>query len=343
MENSNKHILVTGGAGYIGSHTVVALIEAGYQPVIVDDFRNAQEDVIDRLEKITGRTTPCERISCHETEKLASIIEKYAIDGVIHFAADKAVGESVENPLKYFDNNLGGLISVLKAMKAKKVNRLVFSSSCTVYGIPETIPVEENGAVSYNSPYGFTKLVNEQMLEQFAAAEEHFKTVLLRYFNPVGAHPSGWIGEEPQGVPSNLLPFITQTAAGMRKELIVHGNDYDTSDGTCVRDYIHVVDLAEAHVAALNFMESEKSQSLETINIGTGTGTSVKEMIDTFQDVCGVPLNWKFGPRRQGDVPKIFANADSAKNKLNWEARFSVKDALSSAWNYQQKRLKNSV
>ncbi len=342
MDKLKKHILVTGGAGYIGSHTVVALTEAGFQPVILDDFRNAHPDVIDRLEEITQTQILCERSSCHDTDLLESIIEKYNIWGVIHFAADKAVGESVENPLKYFDNNLGGLISLLKAMKSKGVHRLVFSSSCTVYGLPKTIPVTENEEVSYNSPYGFTKLINEQMLEQFVQAEEQFKTVLLRYFNPVGAHASGLIGEEPRGVPTNLLPFITQTAAGIRKELVVHGDDYETSDGTCIRDYIHVVDLAEAHVKALEFIDSDKSASLEVINIGTGNGTSVKEMIDTFVSTCDTSLNWRIGPRRSGDVPAIYADAALAKEKLNWEAKLTVKDALRSAWNYQQKRVQKT-
>ncbi len=334
-----KSVLVTGGAGYIGSHTVIALIEQGFNPIIIDDLRNAKEDVVPRVEEITGKKILHFPIACQDKAAVDKIVKEHPIWGVIHFAADKAVGESVENPLKYFDNNLGGLVALLEVLKDNGVSRLVFSSSCTVYGIAKSIPVDESNPVSYNSPYGFTKLVNEQMLEQFNAAHPEFKMVLLRYFNPVGAHPSTIIGEEPQGVPSNLLPFLTQTAAGIRPVLTVYGDDYDTPDGTCIRDYIHVSDLAEAHVAALEYMEKEDSPSFDVINIGTGKGTSVKEMIDCFEENCGTKLNWQVGPRRPGDVPAIYADATRAEEKLGWKARFSVKDAVTSAWNYQQKRL----
>ena len=333
-----KNILVTGGAGYIGSHTVVALINKGFTPIIVDDFRNAKHSVLDALAQLTGEKILCYKISCQDEQALLAVFNKHKIWGVIHFAADKSVEESVHNPLKYFENNLGGLISLLKVMKKKHVSRLVFSSSCTVYGTPEQAQVTEESPVSYASPYGFTKLTNEQMLEQFCSAEKDFKTVLLRYFNPVGAHDSQLIGEEPAGIPSNLLPYLTQTAAGVRECLVVYGKDYQTKDGTCIRDYIHVMDLAEAHVAALNYMEKQNIPHLDVFNIGTGKGTSVQEMISCFEQHCQPSLNWKYGKRRAGDVPEIYANASKAAEKLNWQARFSIKDAIVSAWNFELKQ-----
>jgi UDP-glucose 4-epimerase len=340
MSLNKKYVLVTGGAGYIGSHTVVALSNMGFVPVIVDDFRNAQKSVVERLEILTNSKIIFHETACQNKLEMAKIFDLYNIWGVIHFAADKAVGESVENPLKYFENNLGGLISLLDVMKEKNVNRLVFSSSCTVYGIPEQIPVDETSPRSYASPYGFTKLINEQMLEQFNFAHPDFRIVLLRYFNPVGAHESALIGEEPSGVPSNLLPYLTQTAVGKRDFLTVHGNDYETEDGTCLRDYIHVMDLADAHVAALNYMAINTNPSFDIFNIGTGKGTSVKEMIDCFEKHCKSPLNWKIGPRRAGDVPKIYANADKAKEKLKWQSKFTVEEAIISSWKYELARKK---
>ena len=340
MDSEKKYILVTGGAGYIGSHTVVALIEKGYTPIILDDFRNAQEDVVERIEKVVNEKVRCYKFACQDEQALDELFQRYQFWGVIHFAADKAVGESVENPLKYFENNIGGLISVLKMMERHKVLRLVISSSCTVYGEPEQIPVTEDSPLSYASPYGFTKLMNEQMLSQFFPAHSSYQFVLLRYFNPIGAHASGLLGEEPQGVPTNLLPYLTQTAIGKREVLVVHGDDYNTVDGTCIRDYIHVVDLAEAHVASLDFIQKKADSSVfEVINIGTGKGTSVKEMITCFEAACGKPLNWKVGPRRSGDVPEIYAKVDKAQECLNWKARLSVEEAIKSAWNYEQKRL----
>lgn len=342
MTEEKKYILVTGGAGYIGSHTIVALIEKGYHPIIVDDFRNAHEDVITRLQTITQQPIVYHKISCHQEAVLDKLFKHYNFWGVIHFAADKAVGESVANPVKYFDNNLGGLISLIKVMQNNQVHRLVFSSSCTVYGEPKQIPVTEESPLSYSSPYGFTKLVNEQMLEQTYAAHPEFNTILLRYFNPIGAHKTGLIGEEPQGVPTNLLPYLTQTAVGKREQLIVHGDDYDTTDGTCIRDYIHVVDLAEAHVAALDYMQTKNDSIYEVINIGTGKGTSVKEMITCFESACAKKLNWTIGPRRPGDVPEIFAEVKKAQELLNWQARLTVEDAIKSAWKYEQNRLNQS-
>lgn len=340
MDKSSKNILVTGGAGYIGSHTVVSLIEKGFNPIILDDFRNAQADVIERLEKIVGRKLKVIKKSCDDLSALNELFNQVSFWGVIHFAADKAVGESVKNPLKYFDNNIGGLITLLKAMQANAINRLVFSSSCTVYGDPENITVTEESAVSYASPYGFTKLMNEQMLTQFADANTNFEVVLLRYFNPIGAHKSALIGETPQGEPTNLLPYLTQTASGEREVLTVYGDDYETPDGTCIRDYIHVMDLADAHVAALNYLNKSTSDNLSIFNVGTGKGTSVKEMIDCFEQKCNVPLNWKVGPRRLGDIPAIYAKVDKANKQLKWNAKFSVDEAIADAWNYELERKK---
>ena len=334
-----KQILVTGGAGYIGSHTIVTLIEEGYYPVILDDFRNASSGVIDRLQVLTKRNIPIHNFSCCDADKLIQLFEKYEFAGVIHFAADKAVGESVANPLKYFDNNIGGLISLLKVIAQHPNTKLVFSSSCTVYGNPASYPVTESFPLGFNSPYGFTKLCNEQMLEQFYNAFPNAKICALRYFNPIGAHESALIGEEPIGTPNNLVPFITQTAAGLRAELTVFGNDYDTPDGSCLRDYIHVMDLAEAHVAALKYLEAKLEGCHTVFNIGTGVPTSVLELIQVFEQETGETLNWKFGPRRSGDVPAIYASVEKSHKELGWSAKRSVNEAISSAWKFQ----KNSI
>ncbi len=332
----NNYILVTGGAGYIGSHTVVALIENGFTPVIVDDFRNAQRSVIQRLEELTETNLLVNDFSIHDKNQLIQLFNKYPFSGVIHFAADKAVGESVENPLKYFNNNLGGLISLLEVMIQFDNQKLVFSSSCTVYGTPDLVPVTEDTPTKMpESPYGFTKLMNEQMIHQVQTAHPELNVAVLRYFNPIGAHLSGWIGEEPQGTPNNLLPYITQTAVGKKDFLTVHGNDYNTPDGSCVRDYIHVVDVAEAHVAALNFLNKRKV-GIETFNLGTGKGTSVLEMIRFFDEISGMNLPFKVGSRRSGDVPEIYANTDKANEVLGWTAKRTVKDAIRDAWNYEQ-------
>jgi UDP-glucose 4-epimerase len=338
----HKHILVTGGAGFIGSHTCVALVEKGYIPVIYDDFRNAKHDVINRIEKITGTKILLEEGDVNDLHRLTAVLKAYPFFGVIHFAADKAVGESVANPLKYFQNNIVGLIQLLSATKNLGIKNIVFSSSCTVYGIPEVIPVDENAPTKQaESPYGFTKLMNEQMLVQFHKAEPHYGIVLLRYFNPIGAHPTGLIGEEPQGIPNNLLPYITQTAAGKREFLTVYGSDYNTPDGTCLRDYIHVMDLAEAHVAALAYLEQNES-SFEVFNLGTGSGVSVMEMIHYFEEVSGIQLPYKIGERRAGDVPAIYANPTKAALKLNWKTERTVKEAISDAWNYEQTRVEHA-
>lgn len=335
MDIDKKYILVTGGAGYIGSHTVVALIEKGFNPIIIDDFRNSNKDVIQRLEKITGKEIIYFNTACQDTFRLKGIFGQFPIKGIIHFAADKAVGESMEKPLMYFDNNFGSLISILELAKEYKIKSFVFSSSCTVYGEPKEIPVNEQSPVSYSSPYGFTKKVSEEMIQQFVTSSPFVKATLLRYFNPVGAHESGLIGEEPDGKPNNLLPFITQTAAGVRKELTVFGGDYSTPDGTCIRDYIHVVDLADAHVAALENSDSNETNPM-VYNVGTGKGTSVLEMINAFEKITGKKIPFTVGPRREGDIKEIFANTDKVNKELNWKSRKTIEDAISSAWTFEK-------
>lgn len=332
-----KYVLVTGGAGYIGSHTVLALINNGYEPIILDDYRNAKRDVPQRLERIADRKIEVVEGECQDTALLQTLGKKYAFWGVIHFAADKAVGESVENPLKYYDNNLTSLLSILNFMKEFEIKNIVFSSSCTVYGEPENpIVTEQTPLAPTASPYGATKLLSEQILKDVYKGNPSFKVVALRYFNPVGAHPTGLIGEEPQGIPNNLMPYITQTAHGIRKELTVFGNDYDTVDGTCLRDYIHVVDLAEAHVAAFNYLEQQGDEFYDEFNVGTGVGTSVKECIDLFAKVTGKNIPFKYGPRRPGDVPQIFAKVDKAREVLKWEAKYDVAYAIETAWKWEQ-------
>ncbi|MDX1653166.1 MAG: UDP-glucose 4-epimerase GalE [Brumimicrobium sp.] len=335
MNDNKKYILVTGGAGYIGSHTVVSLYQNGYIPVIIDDFRNSNLDVVERLSELIDDELIYFSMTCQNEERLRGVFIQFPIWGVIHFAADKSVSESVLNPLKYFDNNIGGLISILRLAEEFNVNHFVFSSSCTVYGEPEKIPVDESFPVSYSSPYGYTKKVNEEMIAQFVESKNHFKASLLRYFNPIGAHESGKIGDEPQGKPDNLLPFITQTAIGLRDEITVFGNDYDTPDGTCIRDFVHVVDLAEAHVRALEQV-AKSEENLQIFNIGTGKGTSVLELIHSFEENTGVKLPYKIGPRRPGDIPAIYADTSKAKNELNWSSRLTVADAVRSAWKFEQ-------
>lgn len=333
-----KYILVTGGAGYIGSHTVVSLVENGFTPIILDDFRNANRVVVDGLTKILGKTPEIIESDVCDDEALRTIFQKYKFKGVIHFAAHKAVGESVLEPLKYYQNNLQGLVNVLSKMIAFNVQNFVFSSSCTVYGEPKGIKemTEESPKNLPNSPYGWTKWIGEQIIEDTFRSNPQLKMMNLRYFNPVGAHKSLLIGEFPLGKPNNLLPYITQTAIGKLEKLTVFGNDYPTTDGTCIRDYIHVVDLAAAHVKAISFLESQTG-CLETINVGTGKGSSVLEIIQAFEKETGQKLNWAFGPRREGDVTEIFANATKAKNVLGWKANLTIKDAVIDAWNWEKK------
>lgn len=337
-----KNILVTGGAGYIGSHTVVELINKGYNPIIVDDFRNSDPLILAGIEKITQQNPIIYEIDICNKEALVAIFKEKKIDGIIHFAAYKAVGESVAFPLKYYSNNLVSLTNILESMLAFSVEKLVFSSSCTVYGEPNEVKevTEDSAKAKPSSPYGNSKLISENIIEDTFSANPHLKTICLRYFNPVGAHPSGLIGELPQGKPNNLLPFVTQTAMGKHEKLTVFGNDYPTEDGTCIRDYIHVVDLAKAHVKAINYLENKSEGLNEAINIGTGRGSSVLEIIQKFEKISNQKLNWQFGERRAGDVVEIFANAKKSKELLNWSAELTVDDAIKDAWHWEN-TLKN--
>ena len=333
----SKYVLVTGGAGYIGSHTVVALVENGYTPIILDDFRNANRIVLDGLTKILSFLPEIIEVDVCDDNALRAIFQKYSFEGIIHFAAYKAVGESVQNPLKYYQNNLSGLINILNKMLEFGVKNLVFSSSCTVYGEPKEIKevMEDSPKSLPSSPYGYTKWIGEQIIEDTFLAHPELCLINLRYFNPVGAHKSSFIGEFPLGRPNNLLPFITQTATGKQDFLTVFGNDYPTRDGTCIRDYIHVMELAEAHVKALGFLGDHKKGCLEAVNIGTGKGTSVLEIISCFEEVSKCKLNWSYGPRREGDVVEIFANCDKASNLLGWKSKRSINDAVVDAWNWE--------
>ncbi|SOE23940.1 UDP-galactose 4-epimerase [Spirosomataceae bacterium TFI 002] len=331
------NILVSGGAGFIGSHTVVELINEGHHPVIVDDFSNSEEDVIDRLNEITGKKITSYKGSCNDLAFLNSVFEKESIDGVIHFAASKAVGESVENPVKYYQNNVGSLLVMIEAMRVAKCKKLVFSSSCTVYGEPDVVPVTETTPRKpANSPYGNTKTICEDILRDIQVSGEDFQFIALRYFNPVGAHESALIGELPKGIPSNLIPYITQTAIGIREKLVVFGDDYDTEDGTNIRDFIHVVDLAKAHVAAFEFLKSKSTGFYDVFNIGTGEGYSVLQLIQTFEKVNNLKLNYNIGPRRAGDTVKIYGDVTKAKEVLGWQTQLSLEDAMRDAWKWEK-------
>ena len=334
-------ILVTGGTGFIGSHTTVELINAGYKVVIVDNLSNSQADVIDGIEKITGVRPAFEKMDCCDLDGMDKGFAKYPdIEGIIHFAASKAVGESVEKPLLYYRNNIVSLVNLLELMPKYGVKGIIFSSSCTVYGqpAPENLPVTEDAPVKpAESPYGNTKQVNEEIIRDFINSGADIKAILLRYFNPIGSHPSAIIGEMPNGVPMNLIPYVTQTAMGIREQLKVFGNDYDTPDGTCIRDYIYVVDLAKAHVKAMQRVLDTDSDKLEVFNVGTGKGVSTKEIVDAFEKSTGVKLNWTFAPRRPGDIEKVWANPEKANNVLGWKAETSLEDTLKSAWNWQVK------
>jgi UDP-glucose 4-epimerase len=336
--NSPK-ILVTGGAGFIGSHTVVSLVEAGFEPVIVDDFSNSERSALDGIRTILGRNVAFYQADCNDSAAMESIFQKEQLTGVIHFAAYKAVGESTREPLKYYRNNLDSLLLLLELMPKYNVPNFVFSSSCTVYGQPEQLPVtEETPRLPAQSPYGNTKAICEDIIRDVVQAQVPLKAIALRYFNPVGAHPSAEIGELPLGVPANLVPFITQTAAGIRSSLTVYGDDYNTPDGTCVRDYIHVMDLAEAHVQALRKLSENTAESLyDVINIGTGRGETVLNIIKTFEQVTGVALNYTVGPRRPGDVEQVYADVTKANTELEWTASRSLAESMADAWRWQQK------
>lgn len=331
--NKNK-ILVTGGAGYIGSHTVVSLLESGFEPVIVDNYCNSQPWIISQLEQLTGTSIKSYKVDCADKNALEDIFKKETFHGVIHFAALKAVGESVSKPLKYYQNNIGSLACIIDLMHKYKVENLVFSSSCTVYGEAEFLPVTEDHSIKMaESPYGYTKQVCEQMITDCLSSGKLKRAVTLRYFNPIGAHPSGLIGELPIGTPNNLVPFITQTAAGIRECLTVFGNDYDTEDGTCVRDYIHVMDLADAHVRSLQTME--QNQQSYTLNVGTGKGSSVLDAINAFEAVNNISLNYVIGDKREGDIEQIYAETSLSEATLNWKTKRNMKDAMRDAWKWQ--------
>ncbi len=334
-------ILVTGGTGFIGSHTTVELQEAGYKVVIVDNLSNSNANVVDGIEKITGVRPDFEQVDCCDRVALESVFAKYPdINGIIHFAASKAVGESVEKPLLYYRNNINSLINLLELMPKYDVKGIIFSSSCTVYGQPtsENLPVTENAPIQKAlSPYGNTKQINEEIIQDFIHSGAQIKSVILRYFNPIGAHPSALIGELPNGVPMNLIPFVTQTAIGIRNELKIFGNDYNTPDGTCIRDYIYVVDLAKAHVAAMARVLDKETDPVEVFNIGTGCGLSTLEVVEGFEKATGVKVNWKYAPRREGDIEKVWGNVDKANKVLGWKADTPIEDVLASAWKWQVK------
>lgn len=332
-------VLVTGGTGYIGSHTSVELINEGYDVVIIDNLSNSSKDSLDGIEKITGVRPKFEEFDLCDAAKVNQFFAKYTdVKAIIHFAASKAVGESVEKPLLYYKNNLWSLINLLSAMAQYSVPNIVFSSSCTVYGQPEVLPVTESAPIQKAlSPYGNTKQICEEIISDTIFANSSLKAISLRYFNPVGAHPSALIGELPLGVPANLVPFITQTAIGLRDQLKVFGNDYNTPDGTCIRDYIHVVDLAKAHVVAISrLLENKNKSSYEVFNIGTGNGNTVLDIINTFEKVSGVKLNYKIVERRAGDIEKVWADTKYANEELGWKAVSTLDETLLSAWKWEQ-------
>lgn len=329
-------VIVTGGLGYIGSHTVVELLNANYDVVVADNLSNSSEKVINGIQKITGKNIEFVNLDIRDYFKLESLIGLYQLDtvGVIHFAACKSVGESMKEPSKYYDNNVTGTNNLLKAMKRYKANNLVFSSSCTVYGQADDLPVtEQTPQKPAESVYGRTKQICEQMIKDFHR-EHDFNSILLRYFNPIGAHETAYIGELPNGTPDNLLPYVAQTASGQRDLLTVFGTDYNTKDGTCVRDYLHVVDLAKAHVKALE-ISSKKNLKAEPVNLGTGTGYSVKEVLETFEKENNIKVNTHYGNRRKGDVEAIYADPSYAKELLNWEAELGLKEMVTSVWKWQ--------
>lgn len=335
-------ILVTGGTGFIGSHTTVELIQNGYNVVIVDDLSNSNASVVDGIEKITGVRPEFEKVDCCDYAAMENVFEKHkGISGIIHFAASKAVGESVQKPLLYYRNNINSLINLLELMPKHGVKGIIFSSSCTVYGQPsaENLPVTEEAPMQKAlSPYGNTKQVNEEIIQDYIHSGAPIKSIILRYFNPIGSHPSALIGELPNGVPMNLIPFVTQTAIGIRKELKIFGNDYNTPDGTCIRDYIDIMDLAKAHVKAMERILNENgTDPVEVFNIGTGKGLSTLQIVEGFEKATGVKLNWHYAPRREGDIEKVWANPHKANTVLGWKASVDIEDTLRSAWKWQQK------
>lgn len=337
--NKNKTVLVCGGAGYIGTHTTVELVQAGYDVVVIDNLSNSDKAAIEGVETILDRKIKFYHIDCNDTKAMNELFEKEQFNSIIHFAAYKAVGESVNEPLKYYNNNLQSLIVVMEMMTKHKVENLVFSSSCTVYGQPDVLPVtEQTPRQIATSPYGNTKQMNEDIIRDTAAVNMSLSTIALRYFNPIGAHKSALIGELPKGVPANLVPFITQTAAGLRETLTIFGDDYNTIDGTAVRDYIDVNDLAKAHVSAVDrLVQKKQNTNYEIFNVGTGNGRSVLELVKAFEKVNNLKLKYKIAPRREGDIEKIWAETTFANQELGWKAEKTIEQTLESAWNWEKK------
>ena len=341
-----EKILVTGGTGYIGSHTVVELQNNGYDVVIIDNLSNSRADVVDNIEKVSGIRPAFEQLDCLDLEGLDAMFTKHkGIKGIIHFAASKAVGESVQKPLLYYRNNLVSLINLLELMPKHGVEGIIFSSSCTVYGQPDILPVTEDAPIKKaESPYGNTKQINEEIIHDYVKSGAPINAILLRYFNPIGAHPTALLGELPNGVPQNLIPFLTQTAIGIREKLSVFGDDYNTPDGSCIRDYINVVDLAKAHVVAMDrIMQKKQDEKVEIFNIGTGRGLSVLELIHSFEESTGVKLNYQIVGRRSGDIEQVWANPEKANNVLGWKAESTIEDTLRSAWDWQKKLREENI
>ena len=327
-------VLVTGGAGYIGSHTCLALLELGYDVVAVDNFCNSSPESLKRVEELTGKQVPLYGIDVRDEGALDAVFQEHDIGCTIHFAGLKAVGESVEKPLAYYENNLLSTMTLLKVMSKNGVKRIIFSSSATVYSTENDMPLNETGRMGCTNPYGWTKFMCEEIIRDYAKADPAWSAVLLRYFNPVGAHPSGRIGEAPNGIPNNLMPFITQTACGVRKELVIFGDDYPTPDGTCVRDYIHVMDLAEGHAAAIDYLVAHTGT--EVFNLGTGQGYSVLDMVKAFQEVNHLVLPHRIGPRRPGDIAVCYADPEKSRQLLHWTAKRTLKDMCADSWHWQQ-------
>ena len=335
MINQSKKILVTGGAGYIGSHTLIELIAAGFTPVVYDNLSNSSPASLARVQQIVGQSIEFIEGDILDTQLLAKTFAAHDFTAVIHFAGLKAVGESVAKPLWYYQNNVAGTLNLLDAMTNAQVKNLIFSSSATVYGDPEALPIIESSPRSATNPYGQSKLMIEHMLEDLAKSDNHWQLISLRYFNPIGAHHTGTIGENPNGIPNNLMPYVSQVAVGKLPQLSVFGNDYDTVDGTGVRDYIHVVDLAKGHVAALQYLEHQTQLGFEPINLGTGKGTSVLELVNAFIKTTGQPVPYSIAPRRPGDIASCYASSDKAKHLLGWQAEFDIERMCTDTWRWQ--------
>ena len=335
MTNQSKKILVTGGAGYIGSHTLIELIAAGFTPVVYDNLSNSSPASLARVQQIVGQSIEFIEGDILDTQLLAKTFAAHDFTAVIHFAGLKAVGESVAKPLWYYQNNVAGTLNLLDAMAKAQVKNLIFSSSATVYGDPEALPIVESSPRSATNPYGQSKLMIEHMLEDLAKSDNHWQLISLRYFNPIGAYHTGTIGENPNGIPNNLMPYVSQVAVGKLPQLSVFGNDYDTVDGTGVRDYIHVVDLAKGHVAALQYLENQTQLGFEPINLGTGKGTSVLELVNAFIKTTGQPVPYSVAPRRPGDIASCYASSDKAKHLLGWQAEFDIERMCTDTWRWQ--------